>query len=150
MMLAGKVDLVEVYAGEVCRSPSIELPMPAVVRLRRHVHVSGRRGVRFSATNIFLRDRHTCQYCGTKRKARELNLDHVIPRSRGGRKTWTNIVASCIPCNDIKRNRTPEEAGMVLQRKPIQPAMLQISTLQLEEARVPQEWARWAEIDMSA
>ena len=131
MLLAGDVDLVEPYKDETCRSPSIELPMPAVVRLRRHVHVSGHRGVRFSATNIFLRDRHTCQYCGTKRKARELNLDHVIPRHYGGKTTWENIVCSCIKCNSRKANRLPHEAHMRLVRKPVKPKWRPVISLVL-------------------
>jgi len=76
---------------------------------------------KFSRRNIYLRDRNQCQFCGKKLKTEELNLDHVIPKSKGGGMTWTNIVLSCIKCNDKKRNRTPEQAGMRLIRKPTVP-----------------------------
>jgi len=149
MMLSGDVELVEAYGDEVVSSPSLSLPLPAVVRLQRGAVSGIRRGVRFSRENIFLRDRYTCQYCVTKKKARELNLDHVIPASRGGRKNWENIVASCVPCNDMKRNRTPAEAGMKLRARPIRPLTLPLSSLELEEAKVPREWAPYAEDDGS-
>ena len=77
--------------------------------------------IRFSRHNIFLRDDNTCQYCGKELPRRHLNLDHVIPRSRGGKSNWENIVASCIKCNFKKGGRTPEEAGMRLRRRPRKP-----------------------------
>lgn len=80
-----------------------------------------KRVVKFSRLNVLLRDDHTCQYCGTKFPRTKLNLDHVIPRSRGGHTTWENIVASCHPCNRRKGGRTPQEAGVKLIRKPFRP-----------------------------
>jgi len=77
--------------------------------------------VKFTRHNIFERDLNTCQYCGFIFDRSELNLDHVIPRDRGGPTTWENIVCSCIPCNTRKANRTPREAGMLLVRKPKRP-----------------------------
>lgn len=77
--------------------------------------------VKFTRHNIFERDRSTCQYCGRAFDRSELNLDHVIPRDRGGPTTWENIVCSCIACNTRKANRTPREAGMKLIRKPRRP-----------------------------
>lgn len=77
--------------------------------------------VKFTRHNIFERDRNTCQYCGKTFDRSELNLDHVIPRDRGGPTTWENIVCSCIACNTKKANRTPKEAGMRLIRKPKRP-----------------------------
>lgn len=147
MMLSGDVELVEPYAGETVDSPSISLPLPAVVRLRRGAVSGIKRGVRFSRENIFLRDRYTCQYCGEKKRSRDLNLDHIVPACRGGRKNWENIVASCIPCNTAKRDRTPAEAGMKLRSKPCRPLTLPLSSLELEEAKVPREWAPYAEDD---
>ena len=82
---------------------------PAVCRLVR----SGgfhRRPVAYSRANVLLRDGFRCQYCGARKPARELNQDHVVPRARGGRASWENIVASCYRCNQKKGNRTPEEA----------------------------------------
>lgn len=77
--------------------------------------------VKFTRHNIFERDKNTCQYCGTVFDRSELNLDHVIPRDRGGPTTWENIVCSCIPCNTRKANKTPQEAGMRLIRRPKRP-----------------------------
>ena len=77
--------------------------------------------VKFTRHNLFERDRNTCQYCGRVFDRHDLNLDHVIPRDRGGPTTWENIVCSCIPCNTRKANRTPAEAHMRLVRKPKRP-----------------------------
>jgi len=77
--------------------------------------------VRFSRFNIYARDENTCQYCGRRYRRAELNLDHVIPRSRGGSTHWENVVCSCIPCNLRKGGRTPEEAGMRLHHLPARP-----------------------------
>ena len=79
------------------------------------------RSVRFTRFNIYARDRHRCQYCGCRLLRSELNLDHVVPRSRGGASTWDNVVCSCRRCNRIKGGRTPEEAGMHLRRRPFRP-----------------------------
>lgn len=80
-----------------------------------------RKEVKFTRHNIFERDGNTCQYCGIVFERRDLNIDHVIPRDRGGATTWENVVCSCIPCNTRKGNRTPSEAGMRLVRKPKRP-----------------------------
>lgn len=77
--------------------------------------------VKFTRHNIFERDKNTCQFCGRQFERKDLNLDHVVPRDRGGPTTWENIVCSCIPCNTRKANRTPLEAGMRLIRKPKRP-----------------------------
>ena len=77
--------------------------------------------VKFTRHNIFERDGNTCQYCGKVFERRDLNIDHVIPRDRGGTTVWENVVCSCIPCNTHKTNRTPGEAGMKLIRKPKRP-----------------------------
>lgn len=77
--------------------------------------------VKFTRHNIFERDKNTCQYCGQVLDRKDLNLDHVVPRDRGGPTTWENIVCSCIPCNTHKANKTPHEARMRLIRKPKRP-----------------------------
>jgi len=81
-----------------------------------------RREVRFSRHNIFMRDGSACQYCGARKARSELNLDHVVPRSRGGMTTWENIVCACLDCNRRKGGRTPEEAGIRLRRRPRRPS----------------------------
>ncbi len=80
-----------------------------------------KRTVRFSRLNIMLRDRHTCQYCGRKLSRSRLNIDHVIPRSRGGQTTWENVVTSCHPCNRRKGGRLLHEAGMKPLHLPVRP-----------------------------
>jgi len=77
--------------------------------------------VKLTRKNIYLRDDYTCAYCGKKLKPDKLNIDHVIPKSRGGRNTWTNVVCSCFPCNTKKNDNTPDEANMKLRRKPFEP-----------------------------
>jgi len=77
--------------------------------------------VKFTRQHLFERDKYTCQYCGGRFSQRELNLDHVIPRDRGGKTSWENIVTSCLHCNTRKGNRFPHEAGLRLKHKPIRP-----------------------------
>ena len=77
--------------------------------------------VKFTRHNVFERDKNTCQYCGNVFERQELNLDHVLPRDRGGLTTWENVVCSCIACNTRKGNRLPHEAHMALIRKPKRP-----------------------------
>jgi 5-methylcytosine-specific restriction endonuclease McrA len=77
--------------------------------------------VKFTRHNVFERDKNTCQYCRHKFDRKDLNIDHVVPRHRGGLTTWTNVVCSCVDCNRRKGNRSPEEAGMRLVRKPKKP-----------------------------
>jgi 5-methylcytosine-specific restriction endonuclease McrA len=76
---------------------------------------------KFTRLNVFERDGDTCQYCNIRFSRSELNIDHVLPKDRGGQTTWENVVCSCIPCNSRKANRLPHEAGMKLLRKPARP-----------------------------
>jgi 5-methylcytosine-specific restriction endonuclease McrA len=103
-----------------------------------------RREVRFSRRNIFERDSNTCQYCGRRFSKSDLTLDHVVPRSRGGRDSWENLVLACVNCNVRKGNRTPEEAQIRLVRKPTKPAWLPTFG-----ARIPREqfvsWQRFVD-----
>jgi 5-methylcytosine-specific restriction endonuclease McrA len=79
--------------------------------------------VRFSRAQIFMRDEHTCQYCGDKLPKQKLNLDHVVPRVQGGKTTWDNVVTSCHDCNRRKGGRTPVQAGMPLMNPPSKPCI---------------------------
>jgi 5-methylcytosine-specific restriction endonuclease McrA len=109
--------LVEEVSGYVIRTPQVSVPVPSVIRLRTYRKVPRiKRSV--SRRGIVLRDNSSCQYCGGKFESRELTLDHVIPRSRGGQSTWENLVAACLRCNNKKGNRTPQEAGLTLLRAP--------------------------------
>lgn len=144
LLLREAVELVEAYDGEIVRSPSIALPLPAVVRLRRATFAGVRRGVRCNRENVLLRDRYVCQYCGEKKPGRDLNLDHVVPASRGGARVWENIVTACIRCNSTKRDRTPGEAGMRLLSKPVRPWTLPLAAIEREDVDVPAEWVAYS------
>lgn len=102
------------------RTVTFRMRLPRVILLLAFDRVP-RQEVKFTRHNIFERDKNTCQYCGRIFERKDLNLDHVTPRDRGGPTTWENIVCSCIPCNTRKSNRTPAEAGLRLVRKPKRP-----------------------------
>jgi 5-methylcytosine-specific restriction endonuclease McrA len=115
LVFRGVVFVEEFEAGRVLRSPREEFRVPSVIRLRAYVNVRRRRqtaGMR--RLRIFVRDRFRCQYCGGRKSAGELTLDHITPRSRAGRATPENLVTACVRCNTRKGNRTPEEARMPL------------------------------------
>ena len=105
---------------ENIRTVSFRLRVPRVILLAVFDRLP-RKEVKFTRHNIFERDKNTCQYCGQVFDRKDLNLDHVIPRDRGGPTTWENIVCSCVPCNTRKSNHTPSECGMHLIRKPKKP-----------------------------
>ena len=107
-----RVDVVSTY-DKVVRSPSLEFRLPSVVSLKAYVDQD--RPPAFTRFNVFLRDGFSCVYCAS---AQDLTFDHVVPRSRGGRTTWENIVAACAPCNLKKGGRTPGQAGMPMLRRP--------------------------------
>lgn len=110
-----RVDVVSTYDQEV-RSPAFSMRLPSVVSLKAYVPQD--RPPAFTRFNVFLRDGFSCVYCG---RGEDLTFDHVVPRSRGGRTSWDNIVAACSRCNLDKGGRTPEEAHMSLRRRPVRP-----------------------------
>jgi len=97
-----------------------KLRAPEVITLTHYDRLP-KATVTFSRRNIYKRDRFVCQYCGCQPGGEELTIDHVAPRSRGGKTTWANCVLACVSCNHRKADRTPEEAGMKLRRKPARP-----------------------------
>ena len=101
----------------VFRAERVSVPEPSVVRLVRYVKVPYNYRVAVNRRTVFARDGGRCQYCGATAE----NLDHVIPRSKGGPHTWENVVAACRPCNTRKEDRLPHEAGMVLRTTPAAP-----------------------------
>jgi 5-methylcytosine-specific restriction endonuclease McrA len=143
MVYKGTVDIVAEYE-ETVRSPSIEMRVPAVLRLKKPTP-SMMRAVRFSKENVFARDEYKCQYCWKKFPILELTIDHVIPKSRGGRKNWENSVSACRPCNSRKGRRTPHEAGMALRRLPARPKSLPIAAFRVHRDRIPVEWHPFCE-----
>lgn len=111
--------VVEEVSAHVVRTARLRIPLPDVIRLVRYRRVP-RQNRSVSRKGILLRDSLTCQYCGVKRAAGDLTLDHVVPRSRGGLTTWENLASACFGCNNTKGNRTPTEAAMPLIRQPRQ------------------------------
>lgn len=118
-----RVSVVSEY-DRVVHSPSLSMRLPSVISLREYVAPAKRPA--FTRFNVFLRDRFGCQYCGRPFATEDLTFDHVIPKSRGGLTTWTNVVAACGPCNSRKGNRLPREAGIALQRPPVHPTVFQL------------------------
>lgn len=112
-----KVDILESHTVYI-RSVSRNFSAPAVLRLRYYIKPRRFRRVRLSRENIFLRDSYQCQYCAETFAYKDLTLDHVMPVSRGGPKSWQNLVTACHKCNHKKGNRTPSEAQMPLLCKP--------------------------------
>jgi 5-methylcytosine-specific restriction endonuclease McrA len=106
--------------GPTISTPLLRLRVPEIIVLRRY-NGFPRRGVAFSRRNIYRRDRYTCQYCGARPGSELLSIDHVLPRSRGGRSTWENCVLACLACNKRKANRTLDESGLVLPKAPVRP-----------------------------
>lgn len=106
-------------SADFIHSPSITFAVPSVVRLRRYIKRPPRHKVAFNRKNVLRRDGGTCQYCGST--GGDMTLDHVLPRSRGGRTEWENIVTCCKRCNARKRDRTPQEARISLIREPFAP-----------------------------
>lgn len=140
MWISGKVEIVAEYAERVYRAiEGWSGLMPAVVRLVRYVSAHKNK-VKFSRRNVFGRDFYACVYCGVQPGSEELTYDHVLPRSRGGKTSWTNIVTCCIPCNSRKADRTPEEAGMPLRYKPKKPTMRPTAQFFKGMPETPEEW----------
>jgi 5-methylcytosine-specific restriction endonuclease McrA len=118
LIYLGKAEIIEKYDGNKIRSVSWSLPVPSVVRLGFYIRVPQKR-ILLTRKNIIKRDGHTCQYCGENHA--QMTVDHVIPKIYGGQDSWENLVCACIRCNNIKGNRTPEQAGMRLLKKPKRP-----------------------------
>jgi len=118
---ADKIKIVKSYDDRLLRSANFEMPMPSVVMLNKYHKLPNK--AKFTRRNMFIRDHFTCQYCGTRHRQLDLTIDHVVPRSHGGRTTWTNCTTACRPCNVAKSNKiniTPEI-------QPFQPSYYEIN-----------------------
>jgi 5-methylcytosine-specific restriction endonuclease McrA len=147
LLFQGKVEVIEESDQEI-RTVKLTMKVPAVLRLLNYVPLTKKKEiVRFSRANIFLRDNHRCQYCGSKFAKTHLTLDHVVPIVQGGRKCWENIVTACKPCNQRKGGRTPQQAGMHLIRKAKQPQWLPTASLTLGVTRTPERWKIYLKLE---
>lgn len=137
MLFSGKIEILEEYEDHI-RSISIIIKAPAVVRLLRFVKI-GRKSPPLCRSNILARDNFECQYCARDLSTKEATLDHVVPRSQGGKTAWENIVCCCATCNRKKGGRTPAEARMALKKKPVRPEWLPVLSIRLN-GNVPISW----------
>jgi len=117
LLYRGKAEMLENGSGFI-HSANYIFPVPSVIRLAYMIK-RPRPERKLTRFEVFNRDRYRCQYCG--KETRQLTLDHVVPRYRGGEHTWENVVSACIPCNRHKAGKTPKEAGMKLTRPPSPP-----------------------------
>jgi 5-methylcytosine-specific restriction endonuclease McrA len=121
LLANGKVEIVKASVNTVRNASGLEIRLPAVMRLIKLIRTIYRAGVAFTKRNVLVRDGFRCAYCGDRRD--RLSIDHIIPKSRGGKTTFENCVAACKSCNLKKGGRTPSEAGMYLKCKPVQPTI---------------------------
>ena len=113
-----RVSVISEY-DRMIHSPSFEMRLPSVIALKEYVPAARRPA--FTRFNVFLRDHFHCQYCNGDFATNELTFDHVVPKSRGGRTTWENVVTACGSCNLLKGSRLPRESGMYPRHRPVQP-----------------------------
>lgn len=121
---------------------TLTIAIPEIIVLDKYNHLPDR-DIKFSRENIIARDKNRCQYCGEIFPTKELQIEHIVPRSKGGKKTWNNLVASCHKCNSFKANRTPEEAGMKLIRKPVKPSWINPISHVKGRANICVSWKKW-------
>ena len=137
-----KVEVLEAYDDRIIRSVSIAIKMPSVVRFVYQVRTK-RLGVKFSRENVYARDKGRCQYCSKKVTRPEATYDHVVPRRLGGKTRWDNIVIACLPCNQKKGGRTPEQAGLPLNVPPQRPKSLPPTMRFTLPHGVPDTWKQY-------
>lgn len=149
LLLAGKAVVVE-HTGEFLRTVQTRFPVPSVIALRTYINVP-RRQAHWSRKGVLLRDGYTCVYCGampgtlvrdTVLSRHDFTVDHIVPRSRGGKDQWTNTACACSHCNHRKGNRLPNEAGMKLRWEPKTP---RTSYLVIAIGSGPDAWKRYIE-----
>ncbi len=125
LISAGKVEVVKQYKNRQIRTAHETIKIPSIIRflnkevIKRFLH---KKKIPYSKDNIWIRDDGECQYCSKKLERRKFTLDHVLPISKGGKTSWTNIVACCQECNTYKRDMTLKESKMKLRKEPIRPA----------------------------
>lgn len=110
------------------------LIVPSIIRVLTYDKIPVIK-VRLTRKNIFARDNHSCMYCGKRKSMKQLNFEHVIPKAKGGKESWENIVCACFDCNTKKGNRTPREAGMRLIRKPFEPKYVPTFRVHIRDKR---------------
>lgn len=143
VLIDKRAEVVAEYPDKFIRTPSWTVKMPSVIRL---LHATpNKRAIKFSRRGIYLRDHMKCQYCGLTVPHDDWEMEHVIPRAKGGKTNWENIVVACTKCNQKKADRTPEQAGMKLLSKPVRPKSLPYSDVGriMYNEGDPKEWKDW-------
>lgn len=135
LVYLNKAELVAEVENQKLRSISADYPLPSIIRLHSYVHIPYRNGIVLNRQNIFRRDSSMCTYCGS---GKDLTLDHVMPRSRGGKSSWDNLITACKSCNGKKGDFTPEEANMHMRMKPFKPNFVMF--LRDFSDKVREEW----------
>ncbi len=133
-----KAEVVEEVDGRCIRSIYREFGVPSIIRMLYYIKRPFKE-VPLTRKNVLARDSHTCQYCGKTGDT----VDHIKPRSRGGVDSWTNCVCACAECNRKKNNRTPDEAGMALARRPRKPSHLPWMRMRQGKNSAHKAWARY-------
>lgn len=142
LVFQGKAELIETADGLKLRSIDRTFALPSVVRLAQYKKVPYKR-IMLTRKNILMRDGHRCQYCGVTRGP--MTVDHVIPKTMKGKDTWENLVCACVSCNNRKGDRTPEQAGMNLHKKPKRPTY--IAFIQRYIGLADHRWRRYLFMD---
>ncbi len=135
LLISGKAEIVQTSDGKMVHSPSKQIPLPSIIRLRYFVSRPFLE-VPLTRKNILLRNNYTCQYCGSK-DVKSMTVDHVLPKSMGGQSSWENLVCACKSCNSKKKGRSPHEAQMKLLSKPRKPKLIPWRPFRKE---VPEPW----------
>jgi 5-methylcytosine-specific restriction endonuclease McrA len=129
---------------EVVHTISFKIRVPKIIVLLMFDRMP-KKEVKLTRQNVFDRDQNTCQYCGKTLDRKDLNIDHVVPRDKGGTTTWENVVCSCIPCNTRKSNHLPHEIGMKLLRRPKRPKLRPFLTMQMSKTHHP-SWRHFLDV----
>ncbi len=146
LLFKQKAETIEEYGDFFIHSQRVTLSVPAVIRLYYYVNIRRFQNLRFSKENIFYRDNYTCVYCGYQFPKNQLTLDHVIPFSKGGQKTWANIVTACHTCNNKKGDRSPEQFGYKLMKKPKMPSIKNYISFYTKVQTIPEQWRAYLQV----
>lgn len=138
LLFTSKAEIVSEYSGAV-RTISSTYALPSVIRLKSYVRIVRKFGwTNCTRKNVLVRDRYTCQYCGTYQKPATITIDHVIPKSKGGLDNWDNLVAACKKCNHKKGNKVLKDSGLKLLRKPRRPVWSDL--IHDNRRSMPKDW----------
>ena len=135
MVIGGRAEMIEPYPDQYIHTVKVKYPAPSILRLYYFINLH-KKDITLTKGNILRRDGHRCQYCG--KKGKKMTIDHVIPKKRGGKDKWENLVCACPSCNAKKGDKIPEEAGMRLLRKPKKPYYVYFAIRNLDN--IPKNW----------